>query len=79
MQRVRVAMTGLAAVLLLIGVASALFNYESKETPVTAIGAAQPNTVANMTDTAIGNMSDEPLAELGVAPSAAPANGSATK
>ena len=70
MQRVRVAMTGLAAVFLLIGLASAAFNYESKERPVTAIGAAKPETVANIADTALLNTADEPLAEMGIAPSA---------
>ena len=71
MQRVRVAMTGLAAVFVFIGLASAAFNYESKETAVTAIGAAKPETVANIADTALINTADEPLAELGIAPSAA--------
>ncbi len=70
MHRVRVAMTGLAAVFVFIGLASVAFNYESKEPAVTAIGAAKPETVANLTDTAIVNLTDEPLAELGVAPSA---------
>ena len=70
MQRVRVAMTGLAAVMVFIGLASVAFNYESKETAVTAIGAAKQETVANMTDTAPSNTTDEPLAELGSAPSA---------
>lgn len=71
MQRVRVAMTGLAAVVVFIGLASALFNSAANEPPVTAIGAARPEVVANMTDTAVANASsNEPLAELGVAPSA---------
>lgn len=70
MQRVRVAMTGLAAVFVFIGLASAAFNYESKEAAVTAVGAAKPETVANMTDTALSNIAEEPLAELGIAPSA---------
>ncbi|WP_326524855.1 hypothetical protein [Sphingomonas sp.] len=74
MQRVRVAMTGLAAVILLIGVASAVFNYASDEPPVTAIGAAKPDVVANMTTGPVANVTaNEPLAELGVAPSAPPA------
>ena len=69
MQRIRVAMTGLAAVVLLIGVASAVFNYASDEPPVTAIGAAKPDVVANMTAPPIANTTtNEPLAELGVAP-----------
>jgi len=68
MQRVRVALTGLAAVLVLIAVASAVFRYVSTEPPVTAIGAAKPEVVANIAVTAPGNTSSEPLAELGIAP-----------
>ena len=71
MQRVRVAMTGLAAVFVFIGLASAAFNYESKEQAVTAAGAAKPETVANIADDTLFNTTDEPLAELGIAPSAA--------
>jgi hypothetical protein len=77
MQRVRVAMTGLAAVMVFIGLASVAFNYESKETAVTAIGAAKPETVANMTHTVLSNTSDEPLAELGIAPRAVATAGAA--
>ena len=69
MQRVRVAVTGLASVFVLIAVASALFNLTSKEPAVTAVGAPKPEVVANMTSTPIGNTTNEPLAELGVAPS----------
>jgi hypothetical protein len=68
MQRVRVAMTGLASVFVFIGLASAAFNYESKETAVTAAGAVRPDTVANIADGGLLNMIDEPLAELGIAP-----------
>lgn len=74
MQRVRVAMTGLASVVVFIGLASMAYNYESKEAAVTAIGAAKPETVANLTATGVGNTTDEPLAELGVAPSTASSN-----
>ncbi len=75
MQRVKVGMTGLASVLVLIGLASAVFSSASTEPGVTAIGASKPDVVANMTDTAIDNMTaNEPLAELGVAPSASTEN-----
>ncbi len=75
MQRVRVGMTGLAMVLVLIGIASAIFTAANRDAPVTAIGASNASVVANMTD-ADGNVvvtkgKDEPLAELGVAPSTA--------
>lgn len=70
-QRIKVGLIGLAAVLLLIGLASAVFNSVNRERPVAGIGAAQPATVAAMT----GNQQavppeGEPLAELGVAPAA---------
>lgn len=72
MQRVRVGLTGLATVLLLIGVASAIFSSQNKEGPVLADGGAKPDVVANMTDGVIVNDAaaekDEPIAELGIAP-----------
>jgi hypothetical protein len=73
MQRVRVGMTGLAMVLVLIGLASAIFTSASRDEAVTAIGASNAATVANMAD---GNLlieasKEAPLADLGVAPSTA--------
>lgn len=67
-------MIGLAGVVLLIGLASAIFATVNREQPVNAIGAARPDVVANMV--APGTMptspaTSEPLAELGVTPSAA--------
>jgi hypothetical protein len=74
-QRVRVGMIGLAAVLLLIGLAAAIFSTASKERPFIVAGGAHPDVVANM---AAGSSAlptsaptNEPLAELGVAPSTA--------
>lgn len=70
-QRVKVGLIGLAAVLLLIGLASAVFNSVNRERPVTAIGGAQPATVAEMTGNQQAAQAEgEPLAELGVAPAA---------
>ncbi|WP_245858592.1 hypothetical protein [Sphingomonas guangdongensis] len=66
----RVALTGLLAVLVLIGIASAVFNLTSKEPAVTAVGAPKPEVVANMTDTPLANTTNEPLAEMGIAPGA---------
>jgi len=75
MQRVRVGMTGLAMVLVLIVLASALFNAANRDTPVSAIGASNASIVANLTDgggnVVVAKGKDEPLAELGVAPSTA--------
>lgn len=71
MQRVRVGLTGLATVLLLIGVASAIFSSADREAPVLADGASRPDVVANMTDGLVANDAaekDEPIAELGIAP-----------
>ena len=71
MQRVRVGLIGLAVVVLLIGLASAVMRSASHEAPVAAVGAPRAEVVANM---AGDNQQEtgEPLAELGVAP--APAN-----
>lgn len=71
MQRVRVGMTGLAAVLVLIGIGSAVFTTASNEEPVEAIGTAKRDVVADIATG--GNQTapkdkDEALAELGVTP-----------
>lgn len=73
MQRVRVGMTGLALVLVLIGLASALFTSASRDEPVAAIGASNAAVVANITDgnSVAADKGNEPLAELGVAPGTA--------
>lgn len=78
-QRAKVGMIGLAAVLLLIGLASAIFATANHDRQVAAIGSARPDVVANMV---AANVTDptatkEPLAELGVAPSAASTDGNA--
>ena len=78
MQRIRVGMTGLAFVLVMIGLASAILTSANREDPVEAVGAPKPDVVANMTDDPLMNSSAEtkvkyePLAELGVAPGTAP-------
>lgn len=73
MQRVRVGMTGLLIVLVLIGLASAIFSSASRDEPVAAIGAPNASVVANMTDgsgaNSVAEKKDEPLAEMGVTPS----------
>lgn len=68
-QRIKVGLIGLGAVLLLIGLASAVFKSVNREVPVSAIGGAQPARVAEMANTAApAAVENEPLAELGVAP-----------
>ena len=72
-QRIKVGMTGLAVVLLLLGLASAIFGSASKEKPVEVAGASKAEVVANISitnDSVPATGSGEPLAELGVAPSA---------
>ncbi|HVI99608.1 MAG TPA: hypothetical protein VM657_11145 [Sphingomonas sp.] len=80
-QRVKVAMTGLALVLLLIGLASVIFSSASKESSGDAADTIQADLVANLALTNEAEAAEaapsEPLAELGVAPStttAPPAN-----
>jgi hypothetical protein len=74
-QRVKVGIIGLAAVLLLIGLVAAIFSTVSKEKPLAVAGGARADVVANMVsgnDATPAEMpSNEPLAELGVAPSMA--------
>ncbi len=73
MQRIRVGMTGLAIVLVLIGIVSVVFSSANRERPISAIGAPNASVVANLseggTEGALDKSKDEPLAELGVAPS----------
>ena len=67
-------MLGLAAVVLLIGLASAIFSTVNRDQPVSAAGASNAQVVANMSvagTAPVPDASNEPLAELGVTPSAA--------
>lgn len=78
MQRIKVGATGLAAVLLIIALASAVLSWVSKEQPVAVAGAPKAEVIANLTQPGAGDQaaspSKEPLAELGITPSAAPEN-----
>ena len=79
MQRVKVGMTGLALVLLLIGLASAIFSTASTDKSADVAGGSKADVVANISITndsaaATPDKASEPLAELGVAPSATDAN-----
>jgi hypothetical protein len=70
-QRIKVGMTGLAVVMLLIGLASAIFSSASRDVPVAVAGSARPDLVANISTGNEAAVADrEPLAELGIAPSA---------
>ena len=79
MQRVRVGVTGLALVVILIGLASAIFSVVNRERPVAAAGGARPEVVAAIADSNASGPADEPLAELGVAPAAPDDNSAAPK
>ena len=79
-QRIKVGMTGLAAVLLMIALAAMVFNTASKDKPLDVAGGPKADVVANISitnDSAPAAASGEPLAELGVAPSAPDANSQA--
>ena len=68
-QRVRAGVTGLAAVLVIAGLAGAIFNSASEERPVGPTGTTDAEAVASITgNTATAIETNEPLAELGVAP-----------
>ena len=62
MNRIRVGLTGLAVVLVLVFLATAIISRVNGNIAPLAKGAAQ--------NAAAGNAVDEPLADLGVAPSA---------
>ena len=68
MQRLRVGLAGLAVVVLLIALASAVMRTVTREAPVTAVGAPKADVVANMVADNTADAAGEPLAEVGVAP-----------
>ncbi|WP_440521004.1 hypothetical protein [Sphingomonas sp.] len=76
MQRVKVGLVGLAAVLLLIGLAATLFAIVSRERPNNAVGAPKADVAANLAASnsaaPVDTATSEPLAEMGVAPAASP-------
>jgi len=80
MQRICVGITGLAAVILLMALSFAIFSSANREAPVSAAGASNAAVVANLTgvdNIAADRTRDEPLAELGVAPSTDEPSGAA--
>lgn len=74
MQRIKVGVIGLVAVVVLIAVAAAILGSALHERPIATAGSAQADVVANIaltnTDAAAkaADAAGEPLAELGVAP-----------
>lgn len=79
MQRLRVGATGLVLVVLLIVLASALFRSAIDEPPI----GEDVATVEDQANVALVNLTttgnpDEPLAELGISPGAAPSGNVAT-
>jgi len=78
LQRIKVGMIGLAAVVMLIVFASAIMRTATHEAAIRGGGSAKPETVANMADgNSMADSSGEPLAELGVAPSTSTGNAAA--
>lgn len=71
MQRVRIGLTGLAGVFVLVLVAAALFRMVSDE-PTVATDVTGNVVVVASGDNLASAAPKEPLAELGVAPGAAP-------
>jgi hypothetical protein len=72
-QRVKVGMIGLASVFLLIGLAAAIYSTRSKDRSLAFASKLHAETVARMSNAApppAAEPTNEPLAELGVAPSA---------
>lgn len=71
--RAKVGMIGLAAVLLLIGLAAAVFATATKDRPLVLASGARTQAEHRIPDNATtpsDKATNEPLAELGVAPSA---------
>ena len=68
LQRIKVGVIGLAAVVLLIALASAIIGSATRERP--AGGAAQANAIAEIAQSNLESPEGEPLAEMGVAPGA---------
>ncbi|MBN8808334.1 MAG: hypothetical protein J0I47_08890 [Sphingomonas sp.] len=73
-QRVRVGVFGLAAILLLIGMATTIFGVVSREKPATAIGAPRADVAANLSNSVAPSdaPTGEPLAQIGIAPATSP-------
>ena len=71
LQRVKVAVTGLAVVLLLFVVASVLVRSVRHERAVAMLGGSRADLAVNGTQANVTDSASEPLAEIGVAPSGA--------
>ena len=80
-QRVKVGMVGLAAVVLLIALASAIIGTATRERPMGAAGSARADVVANIAiiNAAEAASTGEPLAELGITPSTSEGNSQAAR
>ena len=69
MQRVKVGVTGLAIVLLMIALASVVLRSANRERATVAPGASRPELVENLAQANTAEAANEPLAEIGAAPS----------
>ena len=78
MQRVRVGLTGLGAVLLIVAVSAAIFESARQQPANNAAPASQTEaTVANMVGANAVEAPADPLTEIGVTPAAPAAGNSA--
>ena len=69
MQRIQIGLTGLAGVVLLVGLANIVINKAAVREDATAVDGSPPMLVAPANSTASqGEPGPEPLAELGVTP-----------
>jgi hypothetical protein len=78
MQRVRVGLTGLGAVLLVVAVSAAIFESARKQPGdnVVAMNASQAQ-VANMVGNSADQAPNDPLTEIGVTPAGPPTTNAA--
>ena len=69
MQRVQIGLTGLAGVVLLVGLANVVIEKAAvDEAPMSQIDGSPPQVVPTTTDNSTDTTKSEPLAELGVTP-----------
>ncbi|HEU4968285.1 hypothetical protein [Sphingomonas sp.] len=74
MQRVRVGLTGLGAVLLIVAVSAAIFESARKQPGDNVVAAnASQAQVANMVGNTAADVPSDPLTEIGVTPAGPPA------
>ena len=81
MQRIRVGLTGLGAVMLIVAISAAIFESASHQPSNGTSSSLDPTeqTVANMVAANATEAPSDPLTEIGVTPGTPPSNGQAAK